>query len=354
MKHFDVFYFDNHIEAGHPLDPRYVLTSEADRILELVSENTLGAESFSELEKERIQALVKVGTLRLEQSKLRFDTPVFLRQDADVLKKVFPSKARQMAERLRFRWDEIRHKAGLIKNQFDVEANLYHIICGMVFDGSFFNDLCASHAVAVSRMHPSGMDYLTIIYEKCEELYDLSRKLLCSWNRLSNSDCALQSFGDADGARYDFYRVYSCQALSERNTSANTSLPPITDLLAETRRFIQVGECRQEIMQLLERFGYVNDGQIMVPVFREEDKHVITQIGHIVAQELLKPVTELLLHCEMEITAVKHGVDRREIANELYHILFGYINEALVEMHMVAAPEFIPGEGRFLKSIQLF
>ena len=41
-----------------------------------------------------------------------------------------------------------------------------------------------------------------------------------------------------------------------------------------------------------------------------------------------------------------------ETANELYHILFGGINEELVRRGLTAAPPDRPGEGRYLQCIK--
>lgn len=84
---------------------------------------------------------------------------------------------------------------------------MYHILCGMIFDGSFFDYLNQNKALATSRRHCSGLDYLAVIYEDCAELRSLSNGLLRSYNRLANNICSLQSFGDAQGSRFDFYRV---------------------------------------------------------------------------------------------------------------------------------------------------
>ena len=56
----------------------------------------------------------------------------------------------------------------------------------------------------------------------------------------------------------------------------------------------------------------------------------------------------------INITAVKHGVNRKEIANELYHIVFGSINEDLTARGIVTTPKYIPGEGRYFKCIELY
>ena len=54
----------------------------------------------------------------------------------------------------------------------------------------------------------------------------------------------------------------------------------------------------------------------------------------------------------LEITAARHGVPAGETANELYHILFGGINEELVRRGLTAAPPDRPGEGRYLQCIK--
>ena len=54
----------------------------------------------------------------------------------------------------------------------------------------------------------------------------------------------------------------------------------------------------------------------------------------------------------LSLTAVRHGVPPAEIANELYHILFGGINEAAVSRGLAAVPPRKPGEGRYLQCIQ--
>ena len=56
----------------------------------------------------------------------------------------------------------------------------------------------------------------------------------------------------------------------------------------------------------------------------------------------------------LEITAARHGVDHLEIANELYHIVFGAINEELAARGIVAVSQLIPGEGRRYKCIELY
>jgi hypothetical protein len=51
------------------------------------------------------------------------------------------------------------------------------------------------------------------------------------------------------------------------------------------------------------------------------------------------------------LTAVRHKVDMKETANELWHQIFGAANEYLVKEEFVEAPNFLEGEGRYLRSI---
>ncbi len=348
MAHFDIFYFDNYIDPAHPLNPRKILTAAADPILTMVANGCCGSEASGGDEK-FIQSLVDVGVLRREKDELRFDTPIFLKEDAPALCGLFCKEAQDFAALLATRRADLYALMEPIDNGFDVQTNLYHILCGMVMDGLFFDALSATGAVATSRIHPSGMDYLTIIYEKCPELEQLSCGLLCSWNRLTNGECALQSFGDSDGQRRDFFRAYR---MAEQTGNA---LPLSSrELLAETSKLIQTGACSLTVMRMLEEYGYAFNGKICVPVYRKECEAIVRQAGELVAQILLEPVAQALRHCSLDITAARHGVDRGELANELYHILFGRINEALIQTGLAAVPPYAPGQGRYLKSIQLF
>lgn len=109
-------------------------------------------------------------------------------------------------------------------------------------------------------------------------------------------------------------------------------------------------------MDLLELFGYAQNGTICVPVYTPEHKKYIAEIESIIEKCLGNAISDILLELadSMDITAVKHGVDRKEIANELYHIVFGSINEELVARGIIAAPQYIPNEGRYFKCIEVY
>jgi hypothetical protein len=53
------------------------------------------------------------------------------------------------------------------------------------------------------------------------------------------------------------------------------------------------------------------------------------------------------------LSALSQGVDEKEIANGLWHQVFGYINENLVLQGLFASPESRIGEGRYFQAIYI-
>lgn len=361
--------FDAEKESTNPGNPRRFLGSETDAILSLIAQSSRGTITYYECAGRfgagTLRKLVDGGILRTDGTSLAFDCPVFLREDAPVLHHETAAKSKRLASLLEDRISEIRACCSLIKNGFSVEINLYHILCGMVFDGGFFDYLCGKGALAVSRQHPSGLDYLNVIYEKCRELSDFSDRLLCSYNRLVNEYCSLQSFGDANGSRFDFFRFFRLMekgsvpanfkdiaAIFQENYGEDRK----SAFLADVVSLIKLGKCTPTTLAVLERFGYMEKGTFCVPIYTPEHQKHIAEIENIVENILGEalPDTLLELSSTIDITAVRHGVNRLEIANELYHILFGSINEELVEAGIVANPLSVSGEGRYFKCIEVF
>lgn len=363
MREFEYFLFENFDadqEAQNPSNPRNIIGKDTDELLSQVADNqTVDAEQTA------IERLIAGGVLRRDGEKLAFDCPVFLKEDAAVLHSAVREKAAVLADMLARQSDALRASCAKIKNGFRIEQNLYHILCGMVFDGYFFDYLSNAGALATSRLHPSGLDYLSVIYEKCEELQTFSEGLLCSYNRLVSDKCSLQSFGDAQGNRFDFYRCFRLMEqgnLESRFQKAEALLRKAFGeadkeaLLTEALLLVQSGQCSPDALRLLECFGYAENGIISVPVYKPEHQKYILEIESIVENCIGKAVTEVLLDLavSLDITAVQHGVNCLEMANELYHIVFGSINEELVSREMVAQPQYIPGEGRYFKCIEVF
>lgn len=372
MRAFEYFLFENFDpdqEARNPCNPRNFLGKSTDAILSLIAQNPVSSSSYEDFCKKFgdgfIRRLIDGGILRCSQGVLFFDCPVFLQEDAAVLRNEISAKAAALAGLLESKAGRLRTCCAGILNGFSVERNLYHILCGMVFDGRFFDYLSGRGALAVSREHPCGLDYLNILYEKCDALQELSDGLLCSYNRLVNESCSLQSFGDACGDRFDFYRLFRLleqnmlpeswqdvkALLCEQYGGADKNA-----LLSDVVSLHYTGRCAPAVERLLTRFGYMHNGRICVPVYTPAHQKHIAEIGDIVEDCIGEPMAGTLMELAAlsDITAVRHGVNRLETANELYHLVFGFINEALVLRGIVTAPPRLSGEGRYLKCIELY
>lgn len=363
MRRFDYFLFENFdadIEAKNPANPRNFMGKAADVILSQVADGKIVDANQS-----MVQRLIAGGVLRCDGKTVGFDCPVFLKRDATILHKEVAEKAAALTDMLVIKCSEFQAAISKIRNGFSAQENLYHVLCGMVFDGYFFDYLCSTDALATSRVHPSGLDYLSVIYEDCPELKTLSDDLLCSYNRLANDKCALQSFGDGQGNRFDFYRFFRLleqgnpepkfrqaeQLLLKAFGKADKDA-----LLSQALLLVLNGKCEPDVLRLLECFGYAKDGKLCVPVYRPEHRQYIMEIASIAEQAIGDAIAQALLEIanSADLTAAKHGVNPLEITNELYHILFGSINDELVRRGIVAQPRYLPGEGRYLRCVEIY
>lgn len=372
MREFEYFLFENFdadAQANNPLNPRNILNKDADAILSEIAQYPAGTCSYQNLCKQfgeyDVHRMIEGGILRPCEMSLSYDCPIFLQEDAPVLHREIVPKAAALTNLLESGMEQIGTCCSQIENGFPAEQNLYHILCGMVFDGDFFDYLCGRGALVTSRQHPSGLDYLNVIYEKCDDLQKLSDGLLCSYNRLANHQCSLQSFGDSQGNRLDFYRLL--RLMEQGNVPAKFKEAEALiqkaygeadkdAILGEAATLIRTGRCAPAAMALLEEFEYVHNGEVCVPVFVPEYQNHIRQIEKIVESCLGEAMSDTLMELagSIDITAVRHGVNCLEIANELYHILFGSVNEALVARKIVAAPAYVPGEGRYQRCMVLY
>lgn len=370
MRHFSYFLFENFdadVHSHNPFNPRRFLNAETDEILSYIAGFPAGMYDLeaclSIFGGDALHTLMIGGIIKKEKDRILFDTPIFLREDAAAIRLQMDAIGRRLTDKLEKCLPQIRNICTAINNGFSVELNLYHILCGMVFDGFFFEYLDRNRAVAISRPHPSGLDYVSVIYERCTEWDVYSDGLLCSYNRFANSQCALQSFGDANGNRHDFYRFFrllETGRLPQQYRTAQRLLNACgninkDEILQQVFNFIKQGCCSSAVLALLEHFGYAQEGVIAVPIYTPEDSENIAEIARIVEEYMgTSFVAELTaLSKEMNITANRHCVPSGEIANELYHILFGAVNEELVHRKIVAEPPCIGDEGRYFCSIQL-
>lgn len=363
MRHFNFYLYDSYDpkDVQSPIDdPRIVLNEQADAVLSIVAEAEPGTVLHDSLPSPIVDQLIHTGLLRQEKDVVLLDSTVILREDAVYLQNCFIYPVSQMSKSILSQKQEYYRLAQGINNGFSPQINLYHLLCGSVFDGYFFDYLCQQKTVTTSRLHASGLDYLIIAYEQCDELDSFSRNLLCSYNRFTDGSRALQSFGDANGDRLDVFRFAAQKRLGiipehlkQLEVLWDSAKTNKSGLLNAMQSFIKNGACSDHYFNLLNAFGYIQNGTVAVPVYSKTHGPIL---------DALESLTESLIGEEMKSTlggdrflglvCSRHGVKSGEIANELYHILFGQINEKLVESGFVATPPYHDGEGRYLQSIE--
>lgn len=370
-REFDYFLFDNFDVATVPVfdNPRSYLNKSADKILsDIVNAGAFGCsynEMCNQYTRQQIDNLIYIGVLRVECDTLFLDSTVIVYEDIQSIESCLKAEISHLADKLCEKKSELYACVRSVANGFDLKTNLYHLLCGAVFDGSFFDYLSNQQALATSRLHPAGIDYIITIYEKCPELDSFSNHLLCSYNRFSDDSRALQSFGDANGNRMDFYRFY-CQKMMGTVSSELKHIEKMWDAVAPyndrvhilnaLQEFDQNGICDEKYMRLFEAFGYIVDGKYAVPVFCKNASSVVEELTKVVVSCIGTDIRKLLSDSPImsQLSCCQHGVSKKEAANEVYHILFGMLNEELVSRGIVQNPNYIDGEGRYLKSIELY
>lgn len=142
MKKFSYFLFENFdadFESENPGNPRRIINAQADAILSQVADFSPLTCSATQLRDEfgieAVNQLITAGALCEKDGQIAYDTPIFLAEDVPALKSFASTAAAPLADRLwelRDRlWDIVKE----INNGFDPQRNLYHILCGMIFDG---------------------------------------------------------------------------------------------------------------------------------------------------------------------------------------------------------------------------
>jgi len=87
-----------------------------------------------------------------------------------------------------------------------------------------------------------------------------------------------------------------------------------------------------------------------VPVFHQSAKNVVEELTKIVIGCIGDDIKKVLSNSPImfQLYCRQHGVPKEEVANEVYHILFGMLNEELVSRGIVQEPNLHVGEGRYL------
>lgn len=125
----------------------------------------------------------------------------------------------------------------------------------------------------------------------------------------------------------------------------------LCDLIEQFELLIDGKEIDASYQEIFEYFGYVENGKTIIPVFDRSTDEIVENLNEFVLSLVGDTLKNALLKIasHKNLLAIQHEVDVKDIANEIYHLIFGEVNEQLVQAGIVEKPPYIEGEGRYLQ-----
>lgn len=321
-----------------------------------------------------------INAIDIKDNTYKVNFPIFLERDISILESSLGNIGEKIGEKIISLKEEIYSKLDKYKHECTNKRILYHIICDDILDGTAIDFFGNRDIFCISKEQPGDRDYIIVAYEESKKLHEYSDKLLCSSNNYETKDFIFNSFGDSNGIRKDVYRFFRKVDNSLKSATMyedlNLSYIDINDKM--NREFMnQCGEImlriyngqifyssytleEKKLLCLLKEMEYIDINFIIdiisinIPIFQNFHSYMVEDISHIILSNILPIVIDFFCTFEkdsLNLTAIKHRVNIKEISNELWHQIFGATNEYLVEKCFVQAPEHIEGEGRYLKSL---
>jgi hypothetical protein len=388
------FYFFGDIGEYDSYNPEYVCSKEyASEILYLIAKN----EPFSiskfdvvkliDIREETIEnvinSLESINAIETKNSTYRIKFPIFLGKDVIEMESYINNIGETIGNKIIGMKDFLYKKVSELtcSKNHSYERILYHIICDQIFDGTAFEFFTERNTFCTSKSQPGNRDYIIVAYEDSDLVEKYSNKILCSSNNYRTSGFTFNSFGDLNGSRKDMYRFFrlvqknvdNASPFSKLNILYNEALDNenrefafecgrlICNINNSNAKYDQLCEKEKNLAKFLNEleYIYINDDDntisINVPIFYDfEISTVIRELSDTILINIFPIVKEVFNKFEVNVpklTPIRHMVNIKEIANELWHQIFGATNEYLVKEGLVATPDNIDGQGRYLRSL---
>ena len=333
--------------------------------------------------KELLSDMERIGMVMMKEDKYSVSFFVILEKDLPIIDNLSRSIALRLSQKILKHKQEIQDYASKIKclAEFGYGRILYHVIGCDFFDGSSFFELSKRDILSISKPQYDNRDYILIGFEQNEVVACSSDKILCSRNSKRAGRVEFASFGDSNGNRQDMYR-FMRQVITQLidvtpNLSLNSSYISIleqhnqhlaqscaeliTKVFYGEKSVLSFSDDEKDALKFLEELNYIEINEsdevgVVVPVFDGDDAKVIDDISNylidLIGDDLAMELSNFQVKLQ-GLSALSHGVDEKEIANGLWHQVFGEINENLVLEGFFASPESRTGEGRYFQAIYI-
>jgi hypothetical protein len=390
------FYFFGDIGEYDNYNPAYVCNKEySPQILYLIAKNEpfsiskFEIAAFLDINEDTVESVINnlklINAIEVKNNTYRIKFPAFLEKDIIEMENYINNIGEVIGKRIIEMQDTLYKKISELKcsKYHSYQRILYHIICDEIFDGTAFDFFTERNTFCTSKLQPGNRDYIIVAYEDNDLVEKHSNKILCSSNNYRSSGFTFNSFGDSNGLRKDLFRFFrltqksinSASPFDKVNVSYNTVLDNINkeiayecgtlirNIINHNIKYSQLSEKEMSLAQFLKELEYIdvnvpdNTIKINIPVFYDfELSTVIRELSDTILINIFPIVKKIFDSFETnssKLTSVRHMVDIKETANELWHQIFGAVNEYLVRERFVATPEDINGEGRYLRSLTM-
>lgn len=389
------FYFFGEIGEYDKYNPEFVCNREyASEILYIIAKNKPFTISRFEIAKllnikdevvaNNINNLELINAIEVKNNSYQVKFPIILEKDIEKIEKYIYKVGEVIGKKIIDIKDVLYAKVSQLRcfKHYTYERILYHIICDKIFDGTAFEFFTKRNTFCSSKLQPGNRNYIIVAYEDSKLVEKHSNKILCSSNNYRSSELTFNSFGDLNGLRKDMFRffrltqksVHSASPFDKVNIAYNNVLDRmnkkiayecgnlIRSVIEKDITYSQLSEQEKSIAQFLQELEYIsinedNSISVNITVFYDfEVATTIKELSDIILENIFPIVKEIFDSFEInvsEITPVRHNVDIKETANELWHQIFGATNEYLVKEGFVATPNNIDGQGRYLRSLTI-
>lgn len=373
MNTLNLCYFDNEFGEYDSFNPRYVFNQKHTKeIVTILSKsNPYHFNSDTLLKKLKINTetlnnsinlLYNISAISEDNGCLRLNFPFFLTKDVKTIKKIVISELDNLQNYFADKFENLTKFAKSLYPTINPKLTLYHLLCGKMFDGMFFDYLEEKNLLKMSYPKKDNRDYVVIGYESNHYCNQFNNSLLCSFNNARYEKNSLSSFGTPNNYRYDYFRYFKYRQsniIPKKYKKINNLLYDINDrdIVKYSIDNLQKPSLNK-YNTVLRLFSYISkNNKIIVPVFNNynnklKDLYIFTTnlIGDKIVDSLNNIKKEIL---SSELMCLKHKVNIDEIFNEVWHIYFGLLNKFFVKKKFVASPKKIIGEGKYLKCIYL-
>lgn len=372
--------------------PAYVCNKEfAPEILYIIAYNEPYSVSRSEIIKKLkvdegvfdsiVSSLKLIKAIDIKDEKYKLNFTVFLERDMTLLDEYFLNIGRDVGKKIIEKSQLIYEKISKLTSYpyFNKERLLYHVICDRIFDGTAFDFFTEKSIFSPSKIQPDNRGYIIFGYEDSEKVENHSNAILCSSNNYGSENFVFNSFGNSEGIRKDMFRFFrKVQKILEAATPYKGLNLAYIKIVENINRevaekcgelvwksykneinYFQLSITEKNLIDFLNELDYlhVNEKnktiQCNVPVFQNADYKIIDEVSEIILNdifEMVKITFEKFQENATDLTAIKHKVHIKEIAIELWHQVFGFTNEYLIEKGFVQSPGYEKEEGRYLRS----